>query len=68
MKSRWLLTALAVLLLALVGVGCGDDDDDDGGGAAATTTATQPAQQAEEFFTSARSERAREFVDKIIHH
>ena len=50
MKSRWLLTALAVLLLALVGVGCGDDDDDDdGGGAAATTTATQPAQQAEQF-------------------
>src|SRR5688500_15455783 len=50
MKSRWLLTALAVLLLAFVGVGCGDDDDDGGGGdAAATTTPTAPAQQAEQF-------------------
>lgn len=48
MKARWLLTALLVLVLALVGAGCGDDDDGGDDGGAAQTTATQST-QAEQF-------------------
>lgn len=44
MKSRWLLTALAVLLLAFVGAGCGDDDEEGGGGAGETTAAEEARQ------------------------
>jgi ABC-type amino acid transport substrate-binding protein len=48
MERRWLLTALAVLLLALVGAGCGGDDG--GGGSASTTgTGTTAAREVQAF-------------------
>ncbi len=42
-RWRWIIAALSVLVLALVGTACGDDDDD--GAASTTGTATTEAEQ-----------------------